>query len=89
MENTTGNNSDGAVTASRIHFLSIIGQIEGHYLLPEGQKGTKYEHMLPALAEIEQRDDIDGLLLLIIQFLILSIKGNVCRIQYISRNLAQ
>lgn len=65
MENTTENNSDGAVTASRIHFLSIIGQIEGHYLLPEGQKGTKYEHMLPTLAEIEQSDEIAGLLLLI------------------------
>ena len=35
---------DGAVTTeSRIHCLSIIGQIEGHYLLPEGQKATKYD----------------------------------------------
>ena len=65
MENGLENEKDGAVTQRGIHFLSIIGQIEGHYLLPEGQKGTKYEHMLPALAEIEQRDDISGLLLLI------------------------
>ncbi len=57
--------NDGAITEDRIHFLSIIGQVEGHYLLPDGQKVTKYEHMLPALAEIEQRRDIDGLLLLI------------------------
>jgi ATP-dependent protease ClpP protease subunit len=56
---------DGAVTEKRIHFLTIIGQVEGHYLLPDGQKVTKYEHMLPALAEIEERSDIDGLLLLI------------------------
>lgn len=56
---------DGAVTEKRIHFLTIIGQVEGHYLLPDGQKVTKYEHMLPALAEIEERNDIDGLLLLI------------------------
>ncbi len=56
---------DGAVTEGKIHFLTIIGQVEGHYLLPDGQKVTKYEHMLPALAEIEERKDIEGLLLLI------------------------
>lgn len=57
--------NDGAITENKIHFLSIIGQVEGHYLLPDGQKVTKYEHMLPALAEIEQRKDIEGLLLMI------------------------
>ena len=56
---------DGAVSEERIHFMTIIGQVEGHYLLPDGQKVTKYEHMLPALAEIEERKDINGLLLLI------------------------
>lgn len=65
MENGITNEKDGAITRDKIHFLSIIGQIEGHYLLPDGQKVTKYEHMLPALAEIEQRQDIEGLLLLI------------------------
>ena len=68
MENNEKNAkdmTDGAVTEERIHFLTIIGQVEGHYLLPDGQKVTKYEHMLPALAEIEERNDIDGLLLLI------------------------
>ncbi len=64
-EKITADMTDGAVTESRIHFLTIIGQVEGHYLLPDGQKVTKYEHMLPALAEIEERQDIDGLLLLI------------------------
>lgn len=59
---------DGAVTAGkreRIHTLSIIGQIEGHYLLPEGQKATKYEHIIPELVEIEQSEDIDGLLIIL------------------------
>ena len=42
-----------------IHCLSIIGQIEGHYLLPEGQKATKYEHILPMLVSIEQDEEID------------------------------
>lgn len=64
-DNIYPESKDGAVSAARIHFMSIIGQIEGHYILPEGQKGTKYEHMLPALAEIEQRDDISGVLLMI------------------------
>ncbi len=65
QEKNTADMTDGAVTEGRIHFLTIIGQVEGHYLLPDGQKVTKYEHMLPALAEIEERNDIDGLLLLI------------------------
>ncbi len=64
-EKNTTDMTDGAITEGRIHFLTIIGQVEGHYLLPDGQKVTKYEHMLPALAEIEERRDIDGLLLLI------------------------
>lgn len=49
----------------RIHCISIIGQIEGHYILPEGQKATKYEHILPTLVSIEQDDEIDGVLILL------------------------
>jgi len=61
---------DGAVTIEetegfRLHCMTIVGQIEGHYLLPENQKVTKYEHMLPALAEVEESPKIDGLLLLL------------------------
>ena len=52
-------------TAGSIHCLSIIGQIEGHYILPEGQKATKYEHIIPLLVSIEQSDDIDGLLIVL------------------------
>lgn len=48
-----------------IYTLTIIGQIEGHQLAPESVKTTKYEHILPLLAGIEESSEIDGLLLLL------------------------
>ena len=48
-----------------VHILSIIGEIEGHESLPQTCKGTKYEHVLPKLAEIEGNDDIKGVLVLL------------------------
>lgn len=48
-----------------IYTLTIIGQIEGHQTAPENYKTTKYEHVLPLLADIEESDEIDGLLLLL------------------------
>lgn len=45
--------------------LTVIGQIEGHYLLSENQKTTKYEHVLPLLAAVEENPEVDGLLVLI------------------------
>lgn len=48
-----------------IYTLTVIGQIEGHQVLPETAKTTKYEHVLPLLAGIEENDEIDGLLLLL------------------------
>ncbi len=48
-----------------IHCLTIVGHIEGHQLLPPQNKTTKYEHVCPQLAAIEEADDIDGLLILI------------------------
>ncbi len=48
-----------------IYTLTIIGQIEGHQVAPETVKTTKYEHILPLLATIEESEDIDGLLLLL------------------------
>lgn len=48
-----------------IYTLTIIGQIEGHQVLPETVKTTKYEHILPLLANIEENEEIDGLLLLL------------------------
>ena len=48
-----------------IYTLTIIGQVEGHQVLPDNAKTTKYEHILPLLANIEESDEIDGLLLLL------------------------
>lgn len=50
---------------TKIHLISIIGEIEGHECLPQHNKTTKYEHVLPQLAAIEDSSDIDGLLILI------------------------
>ena len=48
-----------------IYTLTIIGQVEGHQVAPDTVKTTKYEHVLPLLAGIEESEDIDGLLLLL------------------------
>ena len=48
-----------------IHCLTIIGQIEGHQVLPETTKTTKYEHVIPQIAAIEESPEIDGLLILL------------------------
>ena len=50
---------------TKIHCMSIIGQIEGHYVLPDGQKATKYEHIVPLIVSIEQSSEIDGLLIVL------------------------
>lgn len=49
----------------RIHLLNIVGEIEGHECLPPNTKTTKYEHVLPILAEIEDNAQIDGMLVLL------------------------
>ena len=56
---------EARVREGGIHCLSIIGQIEGHYALGEGQKATKYEHILPLLVSLEQDEDVDGVLILL------------------------
>ena len=48
-----------------IYTLTIIGQVEGHQVAPETAKTTKYEHIMPLLASIEQNDEVDGVLLLL------------------------
>ena len=48
-----------------IYVLTIVGQVEGHQLLPPDSKSTKYEHVLPMLAMIEGNEQIDGLLILL------------------------
>lgn len=48
-----------------IHCLTVIGQIEGHYILPPQNKTTKYEHIIPALVAIEEDTSIEGLLIIL------------------------
>lgn len=62
------NDLGAAVTSTKqgsIYTLTIIGQIEGHQTAPETVKTTKYEHILPLLANIEESEDVAGLLLLL------------------------
>lgn len=61
MSNSVTTTSDGKT----FHCMTIIGQIEGHYLLPNDQKATKYEQMIPLLVSIEENKDIDGLLIIL------------------------
>lgn len=55
----------GSSTKDNIHCLTIVGQIEGHQVLPEDTKTTKYEHVLPLIAAIEESPEINGLLVLL------------------------
>ena len=60
---------NGSVTTrsngQTIHCLTIIGQIEGHYILPSQNKTTKYEHVIPQIVAVEEDPQIDGLLMLL------------------------
>lgn len=60
---------NGAVTTyngrHRIHCMTIIGQVEGHYLLPNDTKSTKYEHMIPQLIAADESPEIEGVLLVL------------------------
>ncbi len=49
----------------RIELLTIIGEVEGHELVSNNSKATKYEHLLPKLTEIEENEEIDGVLILL------------------------
>ena len=59
----------GAITQTKgkhaIHCLTVIGQIEGHYVLPPQNKSTKYEHVIPQLVAIEESPDVEGLLVIL------------------------
>ena len=48
-----------------VHCLTIIGQIEGHYILPSQNKTTKYEHVIPQIVAVEEDPQVDGLLMLL------------------------
>ncbi len=59
----------GSVTVKKnghlIHCLTVIGQIEGHYILPVQNKTTKYEHVIPQLVAIEESSEIEGLIIIL------------------------
>lgn len=59
----------GAVTPAggkhQIHCLAIVGQVEGHYILPSQNKTTKYEHVIPQLVAIEESPEIEGLIIIL------------------------
>ena len=55
----------GTAKQGNIHCLTIVGQIEGHQTLPDDAKATKYEHILPLIAAIEESPEIQGLLILL------------------------
>lgn len=55
----------GGIKSDNIHCISIIGQIEGHYILPSEQKTTKYEHIVPLLFAIDRSDEIEGVLIIL------------------------
>lgn len=62
----------GTVKTGEIHCVTIIGQVEGHQILPDDTKATKYEHVMPLLAAIEETPEIRGVL-----FLLNTIGGDV------------
>ena len=68
-ENLTSIEKTGSVEVKSLggtfYCLSSIGQIEGHYVLDQNQKSTKYDHILPLLLELEESDRIDGIVILI------------------------
>ena len=68
-EDLQPNLQTGSITVQKnghfIHCLTVIGQIEGHQVLPETVKTTMYEHVIPLLAAVEESAEVDGLLVLI------------------------
>ena len=79
--------SGGLEMDSGIHCLSIIGQIEGHYALGEGQKATKYEHLIPLLVSIEESREVKGLLLILNSYAQFMENCGVLAGQYYQRRL--
>lgn len=61
----TGGGENSCSERGTIHTLTIVGQIEGHQILPPSAKTTKYEHVMPLLAAIEESDEVNGLLVLL------------------------
>ena len=65
LKETASANLEGSRDNHRIKLLTIVGEIEGHEAVSGNTKATKYEHLLPMLAEVEDSSKIDGLLILL------------------------
>ena len=64
-EKDTAAEKSGQNTKHLIHCLTVIGQIEGHYVLAEQNKTTRYEHIIPALVAVEQDRSVEGLMIIL------------------------
>lgn len=64
-EKDTAAENSGQNTKHLIHCLTVIGQIEGHYVLAEQNKTTRYEHIIPALVAVEQDRSVEGLMIIL------------------------
>ena len=60
-----GTSDEVATPKSNIHCLTIVGQIEGHLVLPPQNKTTKYEHVIPQLVALEESSEIEGILIIL------------------------
>ena len=65
LDNIERSSSVAVQGDASIYCLSVIGQVEGHYILPDGQKATKYEQLIPLLVSVEENRDFDGLLVIL------------------------
>lgn len=65
QEDTKTDTASLSADAPKIKCVPIIGQVEGHYILGEGQKTTKYEQLIPLFAEAEEDDSLGGLLIIL------------------------
>ncbi len=66
-QNTMGDDGSVLITKNslKIYCMTIIGQVEGHYILPPQNKATKYEHVIPQIVAVEEDDNVDGLLIIL------------------------
>ncbi len=66
-QNTMGDDGSVLITKNslKIFCMTIIGQVEGHYILPPQNKATKYEHVIPQIVAVEEDDSVDGLLIIL------------------------
>ena len=65
LKETGSANLEGSRDSHRIKLLTIVGEIEGHETVSNNTKATKYEHLLPQLAEAEESDEVEGVLILL------------------------